>query len=317
MMRIPSAAAVLLACAASVLRAQDPAELALTHFAGDQEVATSRLLISRFEVRVKGQSKPSKGQDAVELVALLQLSERGGIKRYDRELKSARDGSVASAVSVVAEDDTLSLRETGPMGVRTKSVTGPSVDFVVDGSCPEMFIPFMLDRARKSVRVLVLPDLEIKTVVLEDRGELGRYAAIPGGGVTLFLDPQGGFLKLALPGPELRVIVRAGAESRPAPPKGRETPMVLNLDGRSAPRVHPDAAPDGRPAVSGHPSPLRRGRARSQRLGRRVADPRPRAPVGRARRPGASRPCARTSAAWGRAPAPTRGFRVSSTMLTA
>ena len=102
MMRIPSAAAVLLACAASVLLAQDPAELALTHFAGDQEIATSRLLISRFEVRVKGQSKPSKGKEAVELVALLQLSDRGGIKRYDRELRSARDGSVASAVSIVA-----------------------------------------------------------------------------------------------------------------------------------------------------------------------------------------------------------------------
>ena len=48
---------------------------------------------------------------------------------------------------------------------------------VVDTACPEILIPLLLDPSRKTIRVLMLPELEARTVVLEDR-EGGRYAAI-------------------------------------------------------------------------------------------------------------------------------------------
>jgi alpha-beta hydrolase superfamily lysophospholipase len=75
----------------------------------------------------------------------------------------------------------------------------------------------------------MLPDLEVKTIVLEER-ERARYAAIPGGGVTVSIDSSGGFQKLTLPGAQARSIVKSGAETRPAP-RGRETTVLLNLEG--------------------------------------------------------------------------------------
>jgi uncharacterized protein len=230
MTRLTSAAAVWLVLVTVPLPAQEPVELALSHLSGEREIATSKLSISAAEVRAKGRTMPPAGGSPTDFLAILQRSQNGWLRRYDRELKNAKDGMLLSGVSVVSEDDKLLFRETGPMGSRTKNLAGPGIDLVVDSACPEMVIPFLLDRSRKTVRVLILPDLEVKTIVIEDRGG-GRYAAIPGGGVSILFDPAtGAFLKLALPGAEARSIIVSGAESRPAP-RGRETPIVLNLEG--------------------------------------------------------------------------------------
>jgi alpha-beta hydrolase superfamily lysophospholipase len=230
MMRLTSAAAVLFVVVAAPILAQQPVELSLSHVAGEREIAVSRLSFSASEVRVKGQTKPPEGGSGADFVGILQRFPTGWLKRYDRELKSARDGTMLSSVSVVADEDALLYRETGPMGSRTRSLTGPAIDVVVDTACPEMLIPFLLDGSRKTMRVLMLPDLEVKTIVLEER-DRARYAAIPGGGVTLATDPSGGFQKLTLPGAQARSIIRAGAETRPAATRGRETAVILNLEG--------------------------------------------------------------------------------------
>jgi pimeloyl-ACP methyl ester carboxylesterase len=229
MTRLTSAAAVLAFVAAPFL-AQDPVEISLSHLSGEREVATSKLSISAEEIRVKGKAKAAEGVPAGDLVAILQRFPTGWLKRYDREIKSGKDGMLVSGISLAVDGDNLLFRETGPMGSRTKSITAPGIDVVIDSACPEIVIPYLSDGAKKSLRVVTLPDLEVKSVVVEDR-ERGRYAALPGGGVTVLLDPAGGFQKLALPGPDARAIVRAGVESRPAPSRGRETPIVLNLEG--------------------------------------------------------------------------------------
>jgi alpha-beta hydrolase superfamily lysophospholipase len=225
MIRAFSAATLMLLLGVRAVPAQDPEfELALSHVVNDAEVASTLLSATASEVRAKGKTK---GED---LLALLQRDASGAFVRYDRERKSANEDVVLSAVTVTFADSNYSLRERSAMGSRTKSVTGPSIDFVVDSAFPEVFIPYMLDPARKSVRVLLLPEMDIKTIVLEDR-DRGRYAAVPGGGLTLITDAAGRFARLILPGPEGRVIVPAAAASRPRVPKENEVRAVLDKSG--------------------------------------------------------------------------------------
>src|SRR5262249_4996270 len=162
------------------------------------ETATARLLVAPGEIRVKAEGHAKEGAPGTEMVAILQRDPTGWLKRYDRELKSAKDGLVLSSVSISVDEGALSFRESGPIGTRTRTLNAPALDFVVDAACPELFIPFLLDAAKKQIRVLILPDLEVKTVVLEERDGGSRFAAIPGGGVTVFPDAAGGFKKLVL-----------------------------------------------------------------------------------------------------------------------
>jgi pimeloyl-ACP methyl ester carboxylesterase len=229
MKRVLPAAAALVVLAARLVPAQEPSfELALSHVVNEAEVASTRLAVSPSEIRCKGTIKGRDGIPATELMALLQRDSAGGFLRYDRDVRVVKDGTQLAAVTVLAEDSRFSFRERGPLGSRTKSVMGPPIDLVIDAACPEVLIPFLLDASRKSVRVLTLPELEVKTVVFEDRGAGARYALVPGGGVTLVLDGAGAFAKLALPGPEARVIVPSAVASRPVPPRANESRVVLD-----------------------------------------------------------------------------------------
>jgi pimeloyl-ACP methyl ester carboxylesterase len=227
MKRVTSVAPVLIMGALlAPVRAQS-IELALSHVVNDREVSTTLLNASPGEIRGKGASTDG----ANELLALLLRDPNGRFVRYERDLTSARDGTVLSRVTLVAEGDVLALRERGPMGSRTKSVSGPPIDVVVDAAFPEAFIPFLLDASRKSVRAVLLPELEIKTLVIEDRGERGRYAAVPGGGITLLTDGSGGFAKLVLPGPEARVVVPSSAAREAPASRGHQNRVVLEVGG--------------------------------------------------------------------------------------
>ena len=315
MMRIPSAAAVLLACAASVLRAQDPAELALSPFcgrAGSRGLAASHLAVRGPRQRTE-QAREGAGGGRARRAAAAAPSRRGSsaTTASSSRLATAPSGRPCPSSS---EEDTLSFRETGPMGVRTKSVTGPSVDFVVDASCPEMFIPFMMDRAR---------EVRARPGAARSRDQDGR-ARGPRRARTLRGDSrgrrhglprsrQGGFRKLALPGPELRGDrasgrrVAAGAAEGPRDADGAQPSTA---DVRLACTLTLPAG--GRRAVSRHPAPL----ATRARATATAAEADRRSRSWRAWRtswpPRGSRPCAPTSAAWDRAPAPTRASRLSS-----
>ena len=107
-------------------------------------------------------------------------------------------------------------------GPARRASPGPPVDFVVDPALSRDVHPVHARPAPGSPSgSLMLPELEIKTIVLEDRGDRGRYAAIPGGGVTLIMDELGRLPEARAAGSRgPRSIVRAGAESRPAAAAG-------------------------------------------------------------------------------------------------
>jgi pimeloyl-ACP methyl ester carboxylesterase len=198
-------------------------DLELSHVVNDEVVSTTHLTAAPAEVRGTGTS--SSG--ASELFALLLRDPAGRFSRYERDLKNPADGMLLSRVTVIADEETLAFRERGPMGSRTRTVKGPGVDLVLDAAFPEVFIPFLLDASRKSLRILVLPDVEIKTVVVEDRDDGARYAAIPGGGITLLTDSSGKFAKLVLPGPEARTVVPSADAARQGPATTRDNRLVL------------------------------------------------------------------------------------------
>jgi uncharacterized protein len=190
----------------------------------DAEVASTHLFVGPSEIRGKGTT------DRTDLVALLQYDRAGAFVRYDREVKTRADGGLVSSVSVTYDGAKYALRERAGMGARTKSVNGPPVDLCVDAAFPEAMIPFLGDLKRTSFRVLILPDLVVKTVVFEQRPKGARYAGLPDGGVTSFYDASGAFDRLALPGPEGRVVVTSGAASRPARPP-QDQPITIDVPG--------------------------------------------------------------------------------------
>ncbi len=226
--RIACAAVAALIVAVAAAAQQSPTEWKLVHRSNEGDLGSSTLVRLTGEIRVEGFAEPTADDAGTRLRARVEFDEKGWVRNYERELRTARDGTLVSRVSITATDTGARGRESGPVGSRTRTVVGPAFDAVVDAAAPELLIPPLLDPARVNFRALVLPDWEIRTVVIETREAGARFVALTGGGFTVARDSAGRFARMVLPGTGAREIVPAGTASRAARPHVAETRATID-----------------------------------------------------------------------------------------
>lgn len=183
-------------------------------------------MITRAPGVLRGAADGSGVGDGIRVVATLESDADGRVRQYDRELRNK--GTLIGRVSVRVSDDGVRFREAGPQGSRSRSVAGGNFDAVVDAAFPEALLDALADRKRTAIRAFIVAEGQIRTVLVEPRGEAARYLELPGGGMTVRYDPSG-VVSFSLPGEEPREILRADAASRPAlpPETGVEERFVI------------------------------------------------------------------------------------------
>lgn len=206
---------------ASALVAQ---EAVFVHRVAGHEAARTK--ITRTGDVLRAESVGSGVGDGIRVVSSIEADATGRVKQYDRELRNK--GTLIGRVSVRVSDDGVRIRESGPQGSRTFSVPGGAFEAVVDAAFPEALLDALSDRKRTSIRALIVAESEIRTVLVETRGESARYLELPGGGMTVRYDSSG-VVSFSLPGEERREILRADTASRPAlaPEAGVEERFVV------------------------------------------------------------------------------------------
>jgi uncharacterized protein len=219
--RVPTAILALFATLApSAAFAQ---AVVFVHRAQGLDAARTVVVKSARSLRAEGSAKDGSSR----LAALVEFGSDGRVVAYERELRGD-GGAVVGRVSLSAIDEGARVRETGPFGSRVRTAVGGAFDVVIDAAFPEALAFAFADRDRTSFRALLVSEAEIRTVLVERRGDGARYVEIPGGGVTVRFDARG-VLSLALPGATPRELLREDASLKDeGPPEGCvERPIVV------------------------------------------------------------------------------------------
>lgn len=207
----------------AVVGALSAQETVYVHRVAGREVG--RVAVVRASHALRGEG--SAAGEGARVVGSVETAADGRVVAYDRELRG-KGGALVGRVSVTSTDEGARIREAGPLGSRTRSVPGGAFDAVVDPVFPEAMLAVLGDRRVGSFRALLVADGEIRTVVVEARGEAARFVDLPGGGLTVRYDAAG-VTSIALPGAEPREIRRADAAptTTPAPDVGVEERLAV------------------------------------------------------------------------------------------
>ena len=193
---------------------------------GGRDRGEVNLTVEKTSVRLVGKL------DKVALSATLERTEDGFVVSYERELRD-ESGSVPllHRLSIMPNDAGWRIRESGPLGARSRTVFGQSFDTVLDDAAPEIAAALLIEKKRRSFRGFDASSGDIKTVILEDRLGGARFADVPGAGFTAWIDDTG-ITRLVLPGAHGRIALRAGLASRPTSTLGIESQVnVTAKDG--------------------------------------------------------------------------------------
>jgi uncharacterized protein len=201
-------------------------ESSFVHRVGGRDAG--RTTVTRAADTLRGEG--AGGTEGARIVATVELASDGRVRTYERELRGKGDVLVGR-VSVLATDEGARVRDAGPLGSRTRTAPGGGFDAVIDPAFPEALLTVLGERGRESFRALIVADAEIRTVLIEPRGDRARYVDVPGGGITARYDARGALESLMLPGAEAREMIRADAASRPSapPPDAEEERFVASV----------------------------------------------------------------------------------------
>ncbi|MEE2714153.1 MAG: alpha/beta fold hydrolase [Planctomycetota bacterium] len=179
-------------------------DLALVHRAGEAEVAraTLKLVGNTLTGSIEG--------EGVVVMAEQTVDDAGDVTRYDRTVRRA--GRLLSQVTLTLrkDGDGYRLREAGQLGTRRSSIRTGKARAVLDASWPEAVVPMLLGLDGGRVPLVDLSAGKVVLGTVLPRQDNARYLDLPGGGLTLEVEPDRTFRRLILPGEGRLTLVRAG-----------------------------------------------------------------------------------------------------------